>query len=134
MIERVEITNFERWGKLVKTWATGTNRLGDGNDYPIPTSLEQFKQQLTAAQVGATIPERVKAVQFVQANGETLLIRLPPKEGVENSERELEAGGNYLLPPFYRRIFGGADPVVADGDKLKFHAERIGDYTISNCM
>lgn len=134
MFERVEITNFERWGKLVKTWSTGTNHLGDGNDYPVPISLDQLKEQLARAQVGATIPDRIKAVQFVQANGETLLIRLPPKEGVEDSERQLQGGGSYVLPPFYKRVFGGADPNVAEGDKLKFHAERIGDYTISNCM
>ena len=26
-IERLQVTNHERWGKLVKTWATGTNYL-----------------------------------------------------------------------------------------------------------
>ena len=31
-IERLQVTNHERWGKLVKTWATGTNYLEDDND------------------------------------------------------------------------------------------------------
>ena len=32
-IERLQVTNHERWGKLVKTWATGTNYLDDDNAY-----------------------------------------------------------------------------------------------------
>ena len=35
-IERLQVTNHERWGKLVKTWATGTNYLEDDNVYPLP--------------------------------------------------------------------------------------------------
>jgi len=35
-IERLQVTNHERWGNLVKTWATGVNYLGDENQYPIP--------------------------------------------------------------------------------------------------
>jgi len=34
-IDRLRVTNHEVWGKLVKTWATGINYLGDGNDYPL---------------------------------------------------------------------------------------------------
>jgi hypothetical protein len=35
--------NYQNWGNLVKTWAlraagsVDENRLGDGNDYPVPT-------------------------------------------------------------------------------------------------
>jgi hypothetical protein len=35
-IERLQVTNHERWGKLVKTWATGNNYLEDDNEYPLP--------------------------------------------------------------------------------------------------
>ena len=35
-IERMQVTNHERWGKLVKTWSTGKNYLDDDNDYPMP--------------------------------------------------------------------------------------------------
>ena len=36
-LERMQVTNHERWGNLVKTWSTGKNYLDDDNDYPIPT-------------------------------------------------------------------------------------------------
>jgi len=45
-IERLQITNHERWGKLVKTWSTGKNYLDDENEYPVPETVEQFKEQL----------------------------------------------------------------------------------------
>lgn len=133
-IEPVRIKDFEKWGMLVKTWATGRNYFEDGNQYPVPLSLSEFNAQLKMAGVEALIPDRIKAVQFVQANLETLLIRLPPGEAIRDSEKQFEYGGSYFLPAFYSRVFGGHPPYIPDADKLKFHAERIGDYTISNCM
>lgn len=132
--ERVQITNFERWGKLIKTWATGQDYLQDGHEYPVPGTLKELKEQCSRAQVGATIPDRITGLQVVQMNTETLLIRLPPKEGIKDSEARLAAGATYMLPPFYKRVFEGQDPTIPDADRLKFHAERIGDYTIGNCM
>jgi len=35
-IERLVVTNHERWGNLVKTWSTGKNYLEDDNEYPLP--------------------------------------------------------------------------------------------------
>jgi hypothetical protein len=123
-IERLQITNHERWGKLVKTWSTGKNYLEDDNEYPVPETVEEFKEQLAKAQVFATVPERFK-----------LLLKLPPKVMIEDSEARLsEVGSTYQIPPFYKRLFNGADPVIPEADKFKVHAERIGDYTISLCM
>lgn len=56
------MTNHERWGKLVKTWATGTNYLDDNHEYPLPTTMDEFKEQLAKAQVFATVPERFKQI------------------------------------------------------------------------
>jgi len=84
-LERVQITNYERWGNLIKTWATGKDYVADGNRYPVPKTLNEFNEQLQRAQVGASIPDGVRGVQFIQMNDETLLIRLPPKEGVEQA-------------------------------------------------
>jgi hypothetical protein len=132
--ERVQITNFERWGKLIKTWATGRDYLQDGHAYPVPRTLNELKEQCSRAQVGARIPECITGLQVVQMNTETLVIRLPPKEGLEDSEARLAAGSAYMIPAFYKRVFNGQDPKIPEGDKLKFHAERIGDYTIGNCI
>jgi hypothetical protein len=134
-IERLQITNHERWGKLVKTWSTGKNYLEDDNEYPVPETVEQFKEQLAKAQVFATVPERFKHIQFVTSDQETLLLKLPPKIMIEDSEARLsEPGATYPIPPFYKRLFNGVDPIIPEADKFKVHAERIGDYTISFCV
>ena len=46
---------------------------------------------------------------------------------------DFEPGATYPLPPFYKRLFNGMDPVIPEDEKFRVHAERIGDYTISNC-
>ena len=61
-IERLQVTNHERWGKLVKTWSTGKNYLEDDNDYPLPATIDEFKEQLAKAQVFATVPDRFKHI------------------------------------------------------------------------
>lgn len=83
-IERLQVTNHERWGKLVKTWATGQNYLDDDNTYPLPETMDEFKEQLAKAQVFATVPERFKQIQFVSSDQETILVRLPPKVMIED--------------------------------------------------
>jgi hypothetical protein len=142
---RFEIANFEKWGKLVKTWATGVNKLEDGNAYPLPQdNLQLFKEQCVMAQVGATVPSYVTTVLFVQAGipgeqkinaptFETLLFRLPPKKLVEETEAELQ-NANYAIPTFYNRIFDRPGGPTSIGDKMKLHAERIGEYTMNVCM
>jgi hypothetical protein len=133
-IERLQITNHERWGKLVKTWSTGKNYLEDDNEYPVPETMAEFKEQLAKAQVFATVPDRFKHIQFVTSDQETLLLKLPPKIMIEDSEARLsEPGSTYPMPPVYKRLFNGTDPIIPEADKFKVHAERIGDYTISFC-
>jgi hypothetical protein len=121
--QKVEVVNHEQWGTLVKSWARG--------ETVIPTSLSQFKEQLAAHNVGMKIPDNFKAVQFVQGTPETLVVKLPCKTFMEAGERRLaEEGGDYALPAFYERVFG-KQPTIAD--KMAFHAERIGDYSIAMC-
>ena len=61
------------------TWSTGKNYLEDGNEYPIPETVEEFKEQLAKAQVFMTVPERFKQIQFVPQPPDTIVVRLPPK-------------------------------------------------------
>ncbi|MBL8835966.1 MAG: hypothetical protein JNL66_06950 [Alphaproteobacteria bacterium] len=138
-IERIEITNFEAWGKLVKSWATGKNyfapkKYKGGDSLPVPGTLQELKQQCSWANVGIKIPERVKAVQFVQSNLETLLLRLPQPDMVRESEQAIqERPDGYPLPDFYSEVFGAAEPHLTKENVLKFHAWRVGDYTIAQC-
>lgn len=133
-IERLQVTNHERWGNLVKTWATGVNYLGDDHSYPVPQTMDEFKEQLAKAQVFATVPERFKNIKFVSSDQDTIVVKLPPKAMIEDSESLLnQPGATYPLPPFYKRLFNGLDPVIPEEERLRVHAERIGDYTISLC-
>ena len=75
-IERLQVTNHERWGKLVKTWATGTNYLEDDNVYPLPETMDEFKEQLAKAQVFATVPDRFKHITFVKQEQDTITVKL----------------------------------------------------------
>ena len=59
-IERLQVTNHERWGKLVKTWATGTNYLDDDNDYPLPDDHGRVQG---ATRQGAGIRDRAGSLQ-----------------------------------------------------------------------
>ena len=58
------------------------------------------------------------------------MVRLPPKVMIEDSEALLnKPGSTYPLPPFYKRLFNGIDPVIPEEREVQVHAERIGDYT-----
>jgi hypothetical protein len=134
-MDRLRVTNHESWGRLVKTWATGKNYVGDENEYPLPSTIDEFKEQLAKAQVFANVPEWAKQIRFVSSNDDEIVVRLPPKVMIEDSEAILaKPGGTYPVPDFYKRIFKGVDPVISDEDKLRVHAERIGDYTVSVCI
>jgi hypothetical protein len=122
--QRVEIVNYEAFGEKVKAWAKGAD--------PLPGTVAEFASQLAAANVGAKIPEHLKRIQFVQGDEETLVVRLPARAMVEDSERKLAAAGaSYPLPPLYESVFG-AKPRI--DDVLAFHAARIADYTIAQCV
>lgn len=127
--------NYENWGKLMKTWATGRDYLKTGHHFPKPNSLEELKEQLRMAQTGVVLPARIKHLQVIEGCSDTLLLRLPPPDLIEASEKRLEAG-DYALPAFYNDHYDGQAPAPLPDKaaRLKFHAQRIGDYSIANCQ
>jgi hypothetical protein len=122
LFQQVKLTNYTAFGEKVKAWAKGTDQ--------IPKDLDELKEQLAAAQVGATVPERITKVEFVQAGDDTWIIRLPAKTYLEAAEERLKEV-DYTLPTFYERVFRSKPKV---DDKMKFQAERIADYTINGCL
>ena len=135
-IEPVNMTpvNYENWGKLVKTWATGEDYIQNGHKYPVPRTLDEVKRQLRAANTGLELPARIQHLQVVVGRSDTLLLRLPPPDLVKASEKRLETK-DYSLPPFYNDHYGTAAPELPDKTaRMKFHAQRIGDYSIANCQ
>ena len=95
-LERMQVTNHERWGNLVKTWSTGKNYLDDDNEYPIPTTVEEFKEQLAKAQVFMSVPDRFTKVKFVEQELDTIVVRLPPADGDRGFRREAQQAGRDL--------------------------------------
>jgi len=138
-MDTMRVQDLHQWGKLIKTWATGESRFLNevpsftAAQLPIPRSLDELKAQ--AAIVGArlSIPDHVVGLAIVQYSADTVVIRLPPKERIEAMEAKLKQGGGsaYDFPSFYADFVTKEDLTV--DEKLKVHACRIGDYTISMC-
>jgi hypothetical protein len=118
---QIKLANYSAFGEKVKAWTKGID--------PVPADLDELKEQLAAAQVGATIPENITKVKFIQADDDTWIIRLPAKRYLEASEQRLEEA-DYTLPAFYERAFRSKPQV---DDKMTFQAERIADYTLNGC-
>jgi hypothetical protein len=151
--DRLKVTNLEIWGKLVKSWATGVNKVNKPTDpgykidkFKVPANLEEFHAQCALAGVGVDVPDYVLHLRVEQATTiATMVLRLPPKELVENSEEFLkEAGASYGIPDFYDDLYRRDTPAGTPSPKpdiqnseearLTVHALRIGDYTMSNCL
>ena len=135
--ETIKVKDYERWGKLIKTWATGKSYFEDDprpiliDELPVPRDLAEFVQQCNHVGVGLTIPPGVKGLTVIQHTADTVFIRLPPKDLLLSKEADIaQSAGAYPFPDFYERNFGV--PLTPDA-KLAVHAQRVGDYTISVC-
>jgi|SRR5215510_12198724 len=132
-METMTVQNYVRWGKLIKTWATGTSSYFKEDSppitidqLPIPRSVDELKQQAALVGAGLAIPINMVGLAVIQYSADTVVIRLPPAERIKAKEAE----GSYWLPDFYRQIIGTE---LSIAQKLDVHAARIGDYTISMC-
>jgi hypothetical protein len=151
--------DFETWGKLVKTWATGMDYLGHvpTEDNPVPTSDEvavnnpkprtfpEFWDQCHDAQIGLIFDDgnntpvpREEGIGLIvlQGDSDVFVLRLPPYEILlEHQARVLNAGG-YRFAPFYQRVFGSppqASQMATKVQRMTIHAERVGEYTLNTC-
>lgn len=130
--------DYEIWGKLVKTWATGSNSyLGDASLYPIPTSLQELKDQMARANAG-TLPDNITSFEVIPLDDSTLVIELPPKKLIEENELELRNGVPYPLPQFYMDAFGPFTTVPGGAltnanFNLRLNDARVGEYTVLFC-
>ncbi len=133
MSDQPTVENFEQWGRLIKTWATGVDHIRNGNSYPRPTTIEELRAQAANAGAILTMPDTYTDLTLVQGDRQHLVLRLPAKDILEAAEVELGTpGARYLLPSFYStEAFNDARPDIED--PMRFHDMRIGDYTISNC-
>lgn len=135
--DRMKVVNWERWGDLVKAWTTGEPHRANNKPYAVPRTLDELKKQCKELSIGLKLPKHVTDLVVYSHEKSTMVLRLPPKDLVVASEKQLRRRSPYDLPPFYADALGvsGQTPQFASvDDALDFHARRIGDYTISNCM
>lgn len=134
MAMRVTVQDMKRWGMLVKSWSTGRNYFNPGTPPPpIPQTIAELKTLCQQAGIGITIPPTVTGLSIVQYAPNTLTIRLPPKEFVEESENSfVEGNDDYVIPSFYKTFIN--NPPTTKEAKLDFHAQRLGEYTVNSCM
>lgn len=131
------VENFEIWGELVETWATGDVHPTGGTAYPRPTSIAELKTTLAKAGAGPSIPARYKNLVFAQSTDDTLVITLPEKSVLDSVESNMAANPRavWALPAFFADEFDAkpVDPNLPLTKKLTLLAMRIGDYTLANC-
>ena len=95
------------------------------------------------APLGAiTNPTNAANVVIVQGDSNTMVLRLPGQIRLQQSEKALLGGSAaYTIASFYDDLYkarGWTPPaapvaVSAPADILKLSANRVGDYTMSNC-
>lgn len=122
-IPRIEVTDFIEMGRLVAEWSL--------NPKSRPADVAELIDQLDGI---ATVPDRIKHVEFVQSTLDHLILRLPVKEMIEESIDRMSdpmGNGQYPLPQFYADNYRpGFGPVMTSLDTL---FARVGDYTIAQC-
>ncbi|MEM8569704.1 MAG: hypothetical protein AAGG56_02245 [Pseudomonadota bacterium] len=116
----VAVADHVEMGRLLADWATGQR--------PKPETVDELKRELSGI---ATVPERVTKVVFCQGDSETLLIRLPDREHMEqaiNTMSDPQRDSHYPFPQFYADFFRpGLGPVMSPVDILM---ARIADTVV----
>ena len=122
-ISRIDVADFIEMGRLVAQWTVDPDTR--------PRDVAELADQLDGI---AVVPERIKHIEFVQGTLDTLVLRLPVKEMLEESLEVMSdpmGDGRYPLPQFYADYYRpGFGPVMTPLDTL---LARVGDYTIAQC-
>ena len=122
------ITNWQAWGDLVLGWIKDQSAR--------PLDIASLNTQMANANVGGAFSAQdyTKLVFSQAPDDATLMLFLPTQSAVDKATSDLNGGAVWKLPDFYSRdAFSGQPVNVKDADKLKFLAERIGDYAIGQC-
>ncbi len=134
MRPRFEVNDEIKWGKLIKSYATGINHITPGGPpIPLPRTLQDLKDICVAVGLVVTIPDFHTGLVIIQLSEEVFSIRLPPKTMVEETVEFLKAGGDYAVPKFYDDFYQKTLTLATTDQKLDFQAARIGDYAIRMC-
>jgi hypothetical protein len=134
-IARLLINDYENWGKLVKTWATGRNYLEDGQSYPRPADIAHLHDQMVRAGAGtAPLSDADVTLEIIDMDDDTVYVMLPPKDVIAKVEQDLQNGVLYPLPAFYlKTVIPSLDAGWPAAAALNFHHARVGEYCVQFC-
>jgi hypothetical protein len=141
MRPRFQVSDEIKWGKLVKSWATGSNYMGtgpasdqpSGPPIPLPRTIPELVKLCSDLGITISIPDFHKGLVIIQSSEEIFSIRLPPKSMVEETEADMRAGNAYVAPKFYDDFYDKQLVLGTMDKRFEFHAARIGDYSIRMC-
>jgi hypothetical protein len=119
--------------------------------HAIALTAAEFKKLLDAAFVRSVhLPAQYQHVVIVQGSPDTMVVRLPPRDVLEKSEKDIVDNGYGPLPSFYQGLYSlpqsptpapapaagaakGPFVPTSKAARMELHAERIGDYTLNSC-
>jgi hypothetical protein len=120
-LPRIDVADYIEMGRLVAQWVTEPETR--------PTDVDDLRRQLDGV---AVVPPSIKSFEFAQSTLDHLVLRLPPREIIEEGiERMTDpmTDGRYPLPQFYADHYRpGFGPVMTPLDTL---LARVGDQTIA---
>jgi hypothetical protein len=120
-LPRIDVADYIEMGRLVAQW------LAEPESRPV--DVADLRRQLAGI---AVVPPSIKSFEFAQSTLDHLVLRLPPREVVEEGiERTTDpmADGRYPLPQFYADHYRpGFGPVMTPLDTL---LARVGDQAIA---
>ena len=119
-IKRVEILDHKAFGKMVVDWSLHPETR--------PQNLAALK---AACAEMLRIPARIKNLTFVDVPLDTMVVRVPNKDMVEEAVHRFEndpTSRDYPAPAFYKTIGSATSPPA-----LETMYSRIADYTIGQC-
>jgi hypothetical protein len=117
-ITRIEILDWVAMGKKIAEWAKDPSSR--------PKTVAEMKDAIDGI---ALVPSRITKLKYVQSDLKTMLMRLPNKKMLAESE-DLFASPTeiYPMPTIYETGSGGDPP-----SNLEKLYSRIADYTIAQC-
>lgn len=120
-IPRIDVIDYIEMGRLVAQWVMEPESR--------PACVDELRRQLSGI---AVVPPSVKSFEFGQSTLDHAVLRLPPRELIEEGiEAATDPMGDsrYPLPQFYDDHYRpGFGPVMTPLDTL---LARVGDHAIA---
>ena len=122
-------------GKPVDIHSTGVGSINHQLPFAVAMTKQEFEARVTKAGVSITdFPPKVEKVIVVQGSPDTMVLRLPPKDILQDTEDDMLNNVKFNMLPFYWALFGkGPRMPTEQADIMELQANRIGEYTMNNC-